>query len=75
MEDQITIRHEDDWRASYWADGLPGRQAWFVSCADHPKLGLSHGEPWGYATNARALSVVTRHGRSVHRGHYRVVRL
>lgn len=65
----VTVTYEPKWRASYWTDTEFTREAWFVSCSEHPYLGKdSDGEPWGYATSGIAGSVATRHRNAYHGG-------
>ena len=63
----VEITYEAEWKASYWDADVAPREAWFVSCSDHPHLGKSSGEPWGYAKERDARTTRTRHIRVYHR--------
>lgn len=63
----LLIKHVMSWRRSLWAESAPSRQAWLVTCPEHPQLGKdSEGEPWGYATRGTARSVAAKHGNAFH---------
>lgn len=63
----VEITHLEAWKASYWDEDVAPREAWFVTCPDHPHLGICAGEPWGYAQERHALTTRTRHIRAYHR--------
>jgi hypothetical protein len=63
----VDISYDPDWRAPYWSDENYRREAWFVTCSDHPCLGKDRdGESWGYAAPRIAQMVRTRHIRAFH---------
>ncbi len=68
MSDPVTIEYWPAWRSPRWKFDDPSREAWVVTCADHPSLGRdSEGDPWGYAREWRAKGVATRHRNAYHR--------
>jgi len=63
----LTITHLMSWRRSSWSESVPTRQAWLVTCPEHPKFGRDNdGEPWGYATAGIARGTAARHGNAFH---------
>jgi hypothetical protein len=62
-----TITYAPSWRAAYWEDHVASREAWFVTCPDHPDVGKDQtGQPWGYYRQSTAAQVRTRHIRTKH---------
>lgn len=69
MSGPVTVTYDPHWRASSWDSHVSTREAWFVSCSEHPHLGKNNdGEPWGYAKPGIAHTVATRHRRAFHGG-------
>lgn len=63
----LRITHLMSYRHPDWTDKDFSRQAWLVTCPEHPALGKDwNGEPWGYPTQGTARMVASRHGNSRH---------